>query len=73
MSVEALLELSETGEVVDIWRVADLLLDLRKENPRLADKALHDLGIQEDGPTIILGERIKKIVSEYQENLSEHT
>lgn len=69
MSIETLLELSDNHEVVDIWKAVDIFLDLRRESPELADAALAAIGVSEGGPSIILGERLRKITLDYKESL----
>lgn len=69
MSIETLLELSDNHEVVDIWKAVDIFLDLRRESPELADAALAAIGASEGGPSIILGERLRKITLDYKESL----
>ena len=73
-SIEHLIEIADSNEVVDIWRVVDHLLDLRSqaENTASVDEALASVGVVEDGPSIILGERVKKIIKDYQESSSKN-
>lgn len=69
--IESLLELADKGEVVDIWKVVDHLLDLRLEIGNSVDAALISVGVSKDGPSIILGERVKRIVDDHRDLASQ--
>ena len=72
MTLEDFNSAIDSGKVVDIWRIADIMLDVRNSldneyDQRRVDDLMRTLGVQEDGPSIILTEKVQELVDTLQE------
>ena len=72
MTLQSLSEMAESGQVVDIWKVANVLLDWRNELEDTEDKQkveamISELGIQPEGPSIVLSDKVKRLIEMYHQ------
>lgn len=65
-------EAINSGKILDIWRITDIMLDVRngidnEYDKQRVDDLIKQLGIQPDGPTIVLSEKVQTLLNTLQE------
>lgn len=59
-------EAVQSGQLIDVWKMSDILLDIRnqlkEEDKPKVDQIFKDLGIQKEGPSVIMDKSAKEML-----------
>lgn len=72
MSMEEFQAAIDSGKLVDIWRISDIMLDVRASlgneyDRHRVDDLMRQLGIQPDGPSVMLQKHAQEILDTMKE------